>query len=76
MFMEMLPAVSNIIHYNNSRTHALDLPEILLPILLLLRSYPCYTLLSLIFGLSCTTISREIYIMWPKLWHVYASKIE
>ena len=74
-FIEMLNSITPLVN-EDAKRYSLNLPNRLIMTLLWLRSYPCYSLLSLIFDVSIATVGRVINRMWPILWEVYAVKVQ
>ena len=72
LMVQITPLVQNF-RYGDSR---LTLNNRLLLTLIWLRQYPTYSLLSLAFGVSVSTIGETIEKMWTILWEICAPKVE
>lgn len=57
----------NILNLNVRRPHSLSVINRILLVIVWLRSYPCFTLLSSIFNVSVTTVNDEIHFILPIL---------
>lgn len=74
--LQMLGTVGPRIHESRTgRPHRLSPINRLLLVLLWLRSYPCYNLLSLLFDVSSHTVSMHIRALIPILWEIYSPNI-
>ena len=62
----------NLITFGRNR---LSVRNRILLTLMWLRSYPCYSLLSLIFDISVSTVGEVIHQTWPVLWDFYAPEV-
>ena len=68
-FTDLFNDVSDVLQENTMPIlHRLSLKNQLLLTLIWLRSYPCYSMLSICFGISMSTVSNIISRVWPRLW--------
>lgn len=68
-FMEMLRLIRPALY--QTRAHKLSPKNMLLLTLIWLKCYPTYPLLSLMFGVSQSTVSNIVNEVWVILWHQF-----